>query len=898
MSHTNPECCNDCIEELMFPKTLWNRPGLSRIQYRIGVYPDILDAVLRKLDADPLLAPWTHREPDDPGIALLEGAAIVGDILTFYQEHYANEAYLRTAAWRESVADLVRLTGYILSPGVGGKTVFALEVKDKNKTNKPVTLPKGFPIKAQVKGLDTAADFETVEETVHYPAFNKFHLYRPRRPMGNIATGTTQLEVFSVMGKNDFTSIQSLDIKAGDRIMLVPDAPMFEENIAFTNQKEAEILVVSEVERVLDRFIIHFKGGTTVFRSGPVTAYRIGRTFAHAGFNAADTIVKYDDSKKEVTEIKTNFYRKIGENHWVHGAEEDFYSFIKKTDMPLDREVDDLAAGAPIICTGNVWLEHLAKWAPITIVRKITRIFSDSIRWGNTAAAATVLTLDDQLVKNTVIVDEFIDIQEIRFHEITGPEMVLRAPTTWETGSFTSKTLYFWGTYDQVKHLPGRTLVLEAKNGGILPTAAAGTASGLLLDGKDKINPWMWPVELAAKPTSASFLLDAFDEKAPLVTVYGNLAGADQGKTEKETILGNGDNREIFQSFKLPKAPLTYHNHAGETPPEVPELKIYVNDRLWKRVSTFFDKGPKEEIYIVREDSENNSWVQFGDGKTGARLPSGLENVTAVYRTGTGAYGALKDETKPQPGGKAEGLEKIHMPGVSSGGDEPETGDNAREAAPGKTLALGRLVSLRDFESEALAVPGVSKAAAEWEVSPRRSAVTLTLLMESGRLGEFSKVRGIINKYNICRGPQRFPVSVVQGKRAFIYIHAQFGLDASFKEAKVKVSIKKVLGVVGEEGNGIDGRDGLFGLRARRFGQNAYASRIKAAICNVEGVLWAKVTALESLGEAGESDPSSLTPSAAPGLSPKLICDNRRIFCLYKTHLALSVSKDETTGRC
>ena len=43
------------------------------------------------------LAHWTHREPDDPGIALLEVGAVLGDILTFYQELYANEAYLRTA---------------------------------------------------------------------------------------------------------------------------------------------------------------------------------------------------------------------------------------------------------------------------------------------------------------------------------------------------------------------------------------------------------------------------------------------------------------------------------------------------------------------------------------------------------------------------------------------------------------------------------------------------------------------------------------------------------------------------------------------------------------------------------------------------------------------------------
>ena len=81
-----------------------NRPGLPRIAYRIGRYPDFVEAMRRRIDAAPELAAWTYRGADDPAIALLEGSAILADILSFYQEHYANEAYLRTAAWRESVA--------------------------------------------------------------------------------------------------------------------------------------------------------------------------------------------------------------------------------------------------------------------------------------------------------------------------------------------------------------------------------------------------------------------------------------------------------------------------------------------------------------------------------------------------------------------------------------------------------------------------------------------------------------------------------------------------------------------------------------------------------------------------------------------------------------------------
>jgi hypothetical protein len=122
------DCRNDCVDRLRFPRAVNNRPGLSHIQYRLGSYADIREALLRNLDKTPGLSQWTHRGADDPGIALLEGASILGDILTFYQELYANEAYLRTAQWRDSIADLVRLLGYRLSPGLGGHATFAFEI--------------------------------------------------------------------------------------------------------------------------------------------------------------------------------------------------------------------------------------------------------------------------------------------------------------------------------------------------------------------------------------------------------------------------------------------------------------------------------------------------------------------------------------------------------------------------------------------------------------------------------------------------------------------------------------------------------------------------------------------------------------------------------------------------
>lgn len=90
-------CANSCTEPLRFPKRPNdppNRPGLSHINYRIGTFADFREAMIRQLNATPNLVEWTHRKPDDPGIALLEGAAILGDILTFIKSFMRMKHFL------------------------------------------------------------------------------------------------------------------------------------------------------------------------------------------------------------------------------------------------------------------------------------------------------------------------------------------------------------------------------------------------------------------------------------------------------------------------------------------------------------------------------------------------------------------------------------------------------------------------------------------------------------------------------------------------------------------------------------------------------------------------------------------------------------------------------------
>jgi len=871
------DCRNDCSEPQRFPTRPLNRPSLSHIRYRIGTYSDMRDAMLRRLNQDSVLAGWTHREPDDPGIALLEGAAILGDILTFYQEHYANEAYLRTAQWRESIADLVRLLGYRLSPGLGGRATFALGVKGKT----PVIVPAGFTFKAQVEGLEQPAEFQSVAEAIAHPHLSQFNFYRPRRAPQPINAGGNQLEVQSVDGAKDVASIAALGLKAGDRLMLIPSTTMFDiTGTPYTAQQPAEILIVSKVQQILDRTIVEFEGTLTVNRGTTVKAYRLGRTFRHFGHNAPALTTKFNNTTQQTTQTATDFIRNVYGTD--ASGDTNYYSQLLKTEMPLDQRVDDLAVGNKLICQGFTEFDGVSQPVPFVVVKEIQDIRSDSLLRGNLTGSSTVVQVNTKLIANDSILNEKSDIRQIQFHEVKSGALILRSPTQWNNGAFTQPMLNFWGTYDEVQALANRTLLLQ-KDDAVQALTVANPPDSFSLSGKDQINPWMWSIALDQKPDG--LLLQDFDEQKPTVTVYGNLVEATQGKAEKPAVLGNGDQRRVFQTFKLPKAPLTYFNSSSETPPEVPELQVYVSDRLWKRVPSLFGKSPKDEIYIVREDANGESWIQFGDGKTGARLPSGLNNVVAQYRTGIGAFGALKENTTVQ-GGKLDRLDKVWLPGIASGGSQPEAGDNAKEAAPGKIQSLGRLVSIQDFESETLALAGVSKVKAAWKLVNNIPTMVLTVLMETGREAEIEEVRTILNTYNRCRGPQRFPIRVNQGVLKYIYTDITVGISPAIPEDIIRTSIRTVLGVSGDEGNGIDGSRGLMSIKNRQFGQKEYATRIEGTVQNVEGVVWSKVTSLGFTLGSGDSPPELTVPTSKV-ISPVLGCGDESILALYTSHLII-----------
>ena len=885
--------CNPLITDpFVFPRRADNRPGLPRIAYRIGRYADFVEAMTRGIDAAPELSAWTHRDADDPGIALIEGAALLGDILSFYQEHYANEVYLRTAAWRESVAELVRLTGYRLTPGIGGRATLAFEARGAT----PITIREGFPVKTELRDVAAPADFQTDAELVAWPHLGRFNLYRPRVYFPTIADGASSFEVASVGGASDSAALAAFELKVGDRLLLQPPEPAWTTSgSTLTIQQAPQIVKVKKITRLLGRLIVDIDASILHAWTQPVTAYRVNRTFRHFGHNAPASIVtNRTDNSGTITgsrESATEFERHIVINHICPRTSSSLD--LPATLMPLDSEVQDLQPGTRVVVQTLVHRDNDDTLFALSVVRRVEAIEARTIGFGNLNGPSTLLTLNLPLLRHAMVNSPLSDVRHYRIHEVTSPRLTLRPVSSPQSGAFANGTnaLRFWGTATEVQAIADRRLYLSHADGRTLELVCTNHAADFVPPSPNVSKMWRLTFDRPPSP----FVRADFDEAAPTVTVFGNLVDASQGKAEREAVLGNGDNRQMWQTFPLPKSPLTYFLSADGIPPQTPELEIWVNDRLWTRVDAFYGHGPAEQIYIVREDADGRSFVQFGDGETGSRVPSGLKNVVAIYRTGVGAHGPIKPTATPSTSERPPGFDKVTLAGIVSGGADPEDGEKAREAAPGKVQSLGRLVSIRDYETETIGVPGVVTAAAAWDLHAGVPAVILRVLLEAGREAEFSAVRATLAHAQRCHGPDRFPLVVHKALLRYTFVDVSYARDPTYRQEDVESGLRAALGLAGRAD---DERIGLFGLRARRLGEREYASRIEGRLQNVAGVLWCKVTALGRF-PGGVTDPATLTlpPSPRPRVAV-LPCSPRELLQLTAPHLTLTSVAEPSAGEC
>lgn len=832
---------------MTFPKDVDNRPALRTVDTRIGDYNSVREHVLRALDTTDGLAGFTYRGLDDPAIALLDSAALVAEVLLFYTNLYANETFLRTAKWRESVADLVRLYGYRLSPGISGRGTFAFEVTGAA----PVTVPASTALRASVVGAPGPATFETEIELSAHRALNRFRLYRPWEVPRVGSEGDTGV----------YRAAPGIQLAKGERLLLLDPSALGAASGWNEVQLDASASMLAIVEEVLESGADDAFGAETLIRVAggkldmgaeheALVVYRLGRSHHHFGHDAPRAPLTSSAGTLEFVDV---YERAVASGNFSTQAGK---PALATHELLLERNVESLVPGRTIV------VDVLVDGARALLPRRVLQAESMGAQLGVLSGSGTLLTLNAWLTGTS------FDVRRTTVHEVIGEPFLLSAAPQ-PAPSAQGNVLHMAAPPFAPAELVGRRVILRATGGGV----TQGTIEAVRATGGDWVRPLV-EVTLDQEVPFAGHALTA-----PTTEVFGNLVDATEGESTRGVVLGSGDAQSPWQSLAIPKTPLTFLLAPSATPAEVPELTLWVDGKQWTRVASFYGRGPEETLYVVRTDYEGRSWVQCGDGKTGARFPTARDNIVANFRSGSGAFGALKPGTAVQLQGRIEGVRSVQLLGAVTGGGAPETADKAAEAGPATLQTLGRIVSIADYEAEVLALPGVLKAGARWGLLEGSPAVQLTVLMAAGREADFAEVRRTLVAYDRERGADRHAIVVTGGSVVAVYVSARVAVKAGRRPEPVLADVRRALGLGGGESEGFTGQNGLFGVRARRFGQTEYANRVLATIQNVDGVAWVQLTGFDVLPATGSPIPALKT------VRQRLVCPESSLLQLTRTGL-------------
>ncbi|MDQ1393926.1 MAG: hypothetical protein QOF30_2903, partial [Acidimicrobiaceae bacterium] len=200
-------CCSG--PNVVTPRGTDNRPGLSALTYRVGTWATFLATMQARLSGhdQPELAGLKTRDPADLSMALLDGWAVLGDVLTFYQERIANEGYLRTATERRSILELARLIGYQLRPGVSASVFLAFTI---DPAAAPVVIPVGVGANSVPGPGEQMQTFETADVLEARSGWNVLKP-RPTQPQTSATIATQGLYLQGTATK----------LKANDALVVV-----------------------------------------------------------------------------------------------------------------------------------------------------------------------------------------------------------------------------------------------------------------------------------------------------------------------------------------------------------------------------------------------------------------------------------------------------------------------------------------------------------------------------------------------------------------------------------------------------------------------------------------------------------------------------------------------------
>lgn len=864
-------CCEG--QQARTPIELYNRPGLSVIAYRVGSFTDFKAGMQARLSASDqaALAGLRSRDDDDFSIALLDAWSVVSDVLTFYQERFINESYLRTATERLSVLEQARLIGYQLSPGVAASTYLAFTLEDPpgapQQAVKQITIESGVKVQSTPGPDENPQVYETVEQVEARVEWNQMRprLYQPQvlsagmtsivfegtdtrvKPgdtllVKSASMNTRQVSKVSTDDKANTTRvdfdgtpalspsaystgcsvaaagsmddlIDAVEADLGDTIKnIIGDCWKVEDIVALAQLKDWDF------DSVVDNINTLIKSASTSASQG---VYAFRQQAAVFGNNAVRKQLYDSDGSPQV-----NSSNELVTREWTTDGE-------SENTLYLDNSYKEIVPGSYLIIKRP--FAHGAHGSYPYIPAEVIAVASSVSTLPHTAYGTSGKTT--RLLLNTPwIMPGHFSFDIVRQTSVLAQSEPLNVAQVPVEDEIQGDSLTLDGAYLYLRS--GQNVILSGARTDLNGVNASEVVSlkAVLLDHGFTVLVFENALKYAYIRSS--------------VTINANVALATHGETVSE-LLGSGDAAQSNQKFVLKQTPLTYVSAASAGGVKS-TLEIRVDNILWDEVPSLYARDADEHIYTTALDDDGKVTVQFGDGINGARLSSGQNNVRATYRKGTGLAGLVRARQIDQLITRPLGLKSAINPLATSGADDPEKLADARDNAPLTVLTLDRAVSLQDYEDFSRAFAGIAKAQAieSWDGGKRRILITLAG-PEGASVDEGSKTYDDLSEALLKAGDPLVDFRLLSYRSAPFRLAGTIIVDAAY----VKQDVLDAVGLALRK---------TFSFELREFGLPVTLSDVYAVIQEVEGVIAVDIDKLYRADETGSVPPDTRLNAALP----------------------------------
>src|SRR5450755_392374 len=327
----------------------------------------------------------------------------------------------------------------------------------------------------------------------------------------------------------------------------------------------------------------------------------------------------------------------------------------------------------------------------------------------------------------------------------------------------------------------------------------------------------------------------AYTYKRGTVTVNVNVVAATQGETQNQ-ILGSGSGSTAMQQFSLAKSPLTYIPAVTPTGEES-TLQVFVNNVRWQEIDSLATALATDRVYITQTDNQDKVTITFGDGEHGARLPTGNENVKAIYRTGIGTAGNVDVGQITQLVSRPLGVNGVNNPIAATGGADREGRDQVRANVPLAATSLGRIVSVQDYADFARTFAGIGKASAAYLSDGQQQVVAMTIAGQDDiPIDPTSSLYQSLLQSLHTFGDPATPLMLALADVKLLVISARISIQADYLFDDVSAALRLALLAA-------------FSFERRNLGQPVFESEVLSVMQQVAGVAYVDLDILDAVNQ-------------------------------------------------